>query len=538
MEHHQVIICGAGPSGMALALFLSRYGIKPILIEKREKRSSWSKAGTLQPRTLEVIDDLGLIDSFLEAGKIISINNFYDGAKKLLTLNYGMLPTKHNYLLSIPQYETERILENALNGEGIFIRRGYEVEDLEHTSEKNLITFRDIQSGESIKQTSDYLIAADGGKSTLRKLLIEEGEIQLKQRRRYPTNFIMGDFEIEDYPFSLRERHIHFAKRNLVSFIPMPGESVRIVAMQHEKISADVQPTIDEFSKLVERVVGKPLKLSNPTGLSRFYPAKFMLDRARIGNIFFVGDAAHIVSPISGQGINLAIEEAYNLGWKMGCVLKKNEDDALLDSFYPERSIHVKQILDHSDRNQSMVSTSIGNYVFRWIMRMAKAEREKHKIIKALTLFDVDFDQSKTHKENGKFQCLRKGSRMTDKRVLTPNGRKGWLFEEFPYESHTLVFNAFSKEYGKEEGSIARKTIDKFDDLSIIKIAPEFDSEDREETLVIDRGSELAHRLELSPPLIMIRPDKFIKETYGLDELNGIIDKHAEILKLQLLVLI
>ena len=328
-------IVGAGPTGLTLALDLARRGIAFRLIDAAEKPFAGSRGKGIQTRTLEILEDLGVIDAILAAGGLYPKFRIHLGP---LSLRAGSLGTAKEATESVPypnlwmtpQSGTEAIMRERLSALGGQVKFG-----------KGLATFRQDQegieatlsTGETVR--ADFLVGCDGGHSTVRKILglNLEGEAIEKE----PT--LVADVEVEG--LDRRDWHIWpLTKGSPVGLCPLPGTSLFQLTAKAERIGPDMETA-------VHRVTGH--RIVRVSWSSIFRPAVRMVSSFRVGRVFLAGDAAHVHPPTGGQGLNTGVQDAYNLGWKIAHVLRGGPD-SLLDTYEAERLPIAAAVLGLSRR--------------------------------------------------------------------------------------------------------------------------------------------------------------------------------------------
>ncbi|MQY21689.1 FAD-dependent monooxygenase [Nocardia macrotermitis] len=322
----QVIIAGAGPTGLTLAAELRRGGIDVLLLEQRSHRSvDGSRAAGMQPRTLEMLDQRGIADRFLAEGPPAPDLSSFAG----ITVDYSALPSRFPYLLNIFQADAERLLEDVAAELGAPVRWSTVVTGVEQDA-TGVDVAVDGPAGPATLRGS-YLVACDGGRSTIRKLT----------GVAFPgtdatTVSLTGDVELDDPP----PRRLFLDRRELGTISAMqfrPGW-FRVQTSESERRAApDAPVTIEELRASARRVAGTDFGMHSPRWLSHFNDATRQVERYRIGRVLLAGDAAHIHFPYGGQGMNMGMQDAFNLGWKLAAVLRGEAAAALLDTYHEER---------------------------------------------------------------------------------------------------------------------------------------------------------------------------------------------------------
>jgi 2-polyprenyl-6-methoxyphenol hydroxylase-like FAD-dependent oxidoreductase len=329
-----VLIVGAGPTGLTLACELARRGVKLRIIDKASAYFAGSRGKGLQPRSLELLEDLGLIDEILANGRFHLPFRGYDGATILgdKDMHEGRHPTPdvpYASSLIIPQFRVEEILRKGLAGWGLQVELATELIDIEQDDESVTATL--LRDGLGHKVTAQYVVAADGGRSFLRKHLNVgfEGETWKDER------MLVGDVQVD----VLDRDHWHSwpkHKDGWVALCPLPSTNSFQFQAQISPDEPD-EPSLARFQQIIDERTGMPaIRLHDATWLSLYRANVRMVDRFRVGRIFLAGDAAHVHSPAGGQGMNTGMQDAYNLGWKLSAVLC-GAPASLLETYEEER---------------------------------------------------------------------------------------------------------------------------------------------------------------------------------------------------------
>ncbi len=357
----QVLIAGAGPTGLALACDLIRRGVKFRIIDKAEKHFIGSKGKGLQPRSLEVLDDFGIVQEILSLGKFHIPFRGYDGATVLgeKDMHEGQHPTPSTPYASpliIPQWRVEQTLRGLLERQGGRVELGTELSSIEQ-DERGVVSILKHRGGEETVHCQ-YLVAADGGRSFVRKFLEVpfEGETW-KDERMY-----VGDVRLTGLD---REAWHSWPNHpdGLLALCPLPSTDMFQLQAQ-VPAGHDQEPSLELFQRLVlERTGRTDIELLDASWLSLYRANVRMASRFRAGGVFLAGDAAHVHSPAGGQGMNTGIQDAYNLGWKMEKVLA-GAPDALLDTYEEERLPVAAGVLGISTRLHRQM-TAVGEQRLR-----------------------------------------------------------------------------------------------------------------------------------------------------------------------------
>jgi 2-polyprenyl-6-methoxyphenol hydroxylase-like FAD-dependent oxidoreductase len=329
-----VLIVGAGPTGLALACDLARRGIDFRIVDKSFDYFAGSRGKGLQPRTLEVLDDLGVIDRIVSCGRFHLAFRAYDGTTVQgdYDPHAGRHPTPSTPYASsliIPQWRVEETLRGLLTSYGRHVELRSELISLEQDENCVAATVQTEGGQEVIR--AQYLVASDGGRSFVRKFLAIGFEgTTVEDARLY-----VGDVRVD----GLDRDHWHTWPKHPDGWLAMcPLPSTDSFQFQAEiRSTMDAEPSLENFQRIVDERTGRQdLKLHDATWLSLYRANIRMVDRYRVGRVFVAGDAAHVHPPIGGQGMNTGIQDAYNLGWKLGLVLHGAEA-SLLDTYEEER---------------------------------------------------------------------------------------------------------------------------------------------------------------------------------------------------------
>lgn len=347
-----ILIVGAGPTGLTMASELTRHGIPCRIIDKKPGVTDKTKALSVQSRTMEVFEDIGIINEVLERGRIVGGFSFYTEGKRIFQVASGELDTPYPFFMLYPQFETERSLCNHLNSLGTDVEWNRSISELRQENGQIKVKLQDADGNVEYLEP-DYLIACDGGRSFCRKAL----NIELKGET-FDSEFLIADLKLDwTNPPSKDEWHGFFTDQGFVLIAYLGGENNwRMVAevpwdLQDKSDSGyDEEPTFAEFKQMFEMLDPVPdLKLYEPNWISRFRIHRRIIDRFRHGNVFFAGDAGHLHSPAGGQGMNTGIQDAYNLAWKLALVCQGIARPELLDTYNAERYPLVKRQVQTTD---------------------------------------------------------------------------------------------------------------------------------------------------------------------------------------------
>ncbi|GAB7184777.1 FAD-dependent monooxygenase [Kitasatospora sp. Ki12] len=342
--HTDVLIIGAGPTGLALALDLARHGVSALAVERGRELFPGSRGKGLQPRTLEVLDDFGVLDRIRAVAGHYPPNLFWkdgepQGEQSMYDPAEPSEAEPYTETLMLPQWRTQRILYGRLRELGGEVAFGRELVGLAQDEEGVTAEFA---TGEPVR--ARYLVAADGGRSTVRRLL----GIGMTGETVDPAPMVIADVRVTG--LGREHWHVFQADEGLLAICPLGGtEDFQLVAGFPEGTAVDL--TLDGLRDVVAArshlTAGQVTELR---WISEFRPRAALADRFRAGRALLAGDAAHIHSPAGGQGLNTSVQDAYNLAWKLAAVLAGRSDPSLLDTYEEERRATAAAMLDLSTR--------------------------------------------------------------------------------------------------------------------------------------------------------------------------------------------
>ncbi|KWX67183.1 FAD-dependent oxidoreductase [Mycobacterium sp. NAZ190054] len=356
-----VLVVGAGPTGLTAALELSRLGVSVRIVDRAEAPSPESRALAVQARTLELLRVRGVGEQMLALGNRAGRAALHADGRRLASIELNRMPSRFNFILMLAQSETERLLTGQLDRQGVKVERGVEV-----------TAVRECTAGVEVTLTSDgvqevvrtsYVIAADGPHSTLRKAagLDFPG-------RTLPHNYVLADLQI-DGELPDDQVSIFLARSGFVATFPMGGGRFRMMATDPDGITGERgEPTTAHIQQLFERVVHVPVRLHSQNWSSRFRINSRHVQTLRAGRVFFGGDAAHVHSPAGGQGMNLGIQDMINLSWKLAMVLDGRAKPELLDTYSSERLPVIRRLVRF---------TEVGTRVFNSTNALVHAMRTR-----------------------------------------------------------------------------------------------------------------------------------------------------------------
>ena len=339
------LVVGAGPVGLTMANELARHGVRCRIIDQAPERSRTSKALAIFPRTLEILETMGLADQFLRAGHRLHGLSIQRGSERLAGIEFSSVNSPFPFALSLPQAETERLLIEQLATRQIEVERGVSLTNLEQGNDTVRVSLRYPDGREETVETP-WLLGCDGAHSTTRHALGLDFE-----GAQYDESFLLADVRL-DGPLSPDRAHLFLGGDGLLGWFPFGADRWRMVASiaPETRVQALPEVTLEEVQTLSDRRAPGGLQLSDPVWMARFHISHRMVAQLRKLRVFLLGDAAHIHSPAGGQGMNTGIQDSFNLAWKLALVVKGAAPAQILASYDQERRPVAREVLNLTDR--------------------------------------------------------------------------------------------------------------------------------------------------------------------------------------------
>ena len=407
MTEHAVVIVGAGPTGLMLAGELALAGVDVVIVERRPDQGlPGSRAGGLQSRTIEVLDQRGIADRFLAEGQVAQVAGF-----GMIRLDISDFPTRHPYGLGLWQRHIERILAGWVAELKVPVRYGTEVTEFAQDDAGVDVALSDGQ-----RVRAEYLVGCDGGRSLVRKgagiefpgwepttsALLAEAEMTEEPElgvRRTPTGtHALGKVEYE-------------IKDGVVVY--KPGGTVGVMLTEPQVGTSE--PTLRDLSEGLIAVYGTDYGIHNLTWITRFTDVSRQAAAYRKGRVLLAGDAAHVHSPVGGQGLNTGVQDAANLGWKLAQVVKGISPESLLDTYHDERHPVGARVLRNTMAQVALTRVDDRTEALRdSVSELLSMDEPRRRFAAMMSGLDIHYDLGEGHPLLGR--------RMPDLDLVTANG--------------------------------------------------------------------------------------------------------------------
>ncbi|MFD7303578.1 rifampin monooxygenase [Streptomyces pharetrae] len=416
-----VIIAGAGPTGLMLACELRLHGVRTLTLEKLTEPTRQSRGRGLHTRSVEVMDQRGLLDRFLAVSEQFKVGSHFAGMARPWP---DRLDTAHPYGLATAQTDTERLLTERAVELGAEIRRGCELAGL--SQDEHGVT-AELTDGTRLR--SRYLVGCDGGRSTVRKLLGvafpgEPAEVET----------LLGEMEVTEDAATIAAA-VEEVRKTQLRFGAIPdvdgNKGVYRIVVPAEGVSEDrtAAPTLDDFKRQLRAYAGTDFGVHSPRWLSRFGDATRQAERYRVDRVLLAGDAAHIHPPAGGQGLNLGVQDAFNLGWKLAAEVNGWAPQGLLDTYHSERHPVGAQVLSNTRAQMALMGDDPRSTALRGLFsKLLDFEEVNRYVTEMITAVAVRYDVGEGHELLGR--RLRDVSLKRGRLYELTHGGRGLLLDQ------------------------------------------------------------------------------------------------------------
>lgn len=397
MTGHAVVIAGGGPTGLMLAAELALAGTDVAIVERRASQDlAGQRAGGLHSRTIEVLDQRGIADRFLSQGQIAQIVGF-----AWIRLDISDFPSRHPYGLALRQKHIERILAGWADELAVPVYRGQEVTGFAQDG-----TGVDVELADGRSLRAQYVVGCDGGRSVIRKAAGIE----------FPgsdptTSTLIAEVELDQEP----EWGVRRDATGIQAFSKLADGTGAGVLVSEQHVGQAGEPTLRDLSDALTAVYGTDYGVRSPTWISRFTDSTRQAATYRQGRALLAGDAAHVHPPVGGQGLNVGVQDAVNLGWKLAQVVSGTSPESLLDTYHAERHPVAARVLANTMAQGELLRPGERVDALRDIMsELLRMDEPRQRIGAMMSGLDVHYDLGEGHPLLGR--------RMPDVDLVTASG--------------------------------------------------------------------------------------------------------------------
>jgi 2-polyprenyl-6-methoxyphenol hydroxylase-like FAD-dependent oxidoreductase len=507
-----VLVVGAGPVGLVAAAELARHGLAVRIVDKLAEPTTESRAIAVHARSLDMLARMGTVDQLIATGVQAGGMELYSGSDQLVRVPLDGLDTAYPFSLNTPQTESERVLAEHLKSVDVDIERGVELTALTQDADWVRATLQHADG--SVEQLSvPWLIGADGAHSAVRHLVGGKLKGTFVGER-----FLLGDVDAE-HELDNNAMFTFFSPAGPVLVMPMRNGRTRVMAQVHDAPGTplNLHPTLEELQQVVDdRVGGIKLVLSH--WLTSFELHHAIVSKYRWGRVFLAGDAAHVHSPVGGQGMNTGMQDAFNLAWKLAAVVKAQAGDALLDSYEAERHPIAETMIQFTERlSKAGTLTGAPEHIRNALLKVVShIDAAPHAMAKATAELTVNYHGSPIIVGRG------------------PRGAKVIAGDHFPFLSdpdvqarvvgawavgHTTL-TVTAGQPAPDAGRYGRQVLVTDDGAPVVGY----------DAVISDPQHVVADRLGLAGGgRVVVRPDSYLGAVASLDEADVITEYFAKV---------
>lgn len=532
-EKSDVLIIGAGPTGLSLAIMLRRLGVDVCVVDKLPGRLPWSRALGLHARTLEILDALGVLEAVRERSLVQKAVQVHNEQGPLFRLDLSRLEAPFPWVLSCPQAELEACLEARLNALGGRVCRDTELMEFHQDAEGVNARLNDGTAWHALR--CRMLVGCDGARSLVREQLgLGFHGVE------YPDHFLLADVDI-DWALDGETSHGFLLPEGALIALPMPQGWRLILNQRHDEDGQAGEPSLEAFRTRLRQALGEVPPLDNVRWLSRFSIHRRLVTHYRRNRVLLAGDACHVQSPLGAQGMNTGIAEAFNLGWKLALYLDGIGGGPLLDSYEQERRPVARNMLYSVDL---LSKTSFArNRILRgardsFLKLVTRREAVGRRLVRRASQLDVNYRHSPLVDSGPGGRGLtgpRPGDRMPDARLSWPDGVMGQRLQgllQVPRHHLIVYLSRGSSHSGRVTVyALADRMLSEFGGcLSMLAVVPApvdpqlGDLADFGVQVLVDRHHEFERHYGEDAGLWLMRPDGHLAWRGSLESAEQLLD--------------
>jgi 2-polyprenyl-6-methoxyphenol hydroxylase-like FAD-dependent oxidoreductase len=508
------LIIGAGPVGLTLACQLQQYGVDFRIVDQLEGPVIRTKAAAIWSRTAEFLEQMGLVEQFMESGLHCYGASFYADGKRVAHLTLDSIDSLYNYVMMVPQHTTERILRKSLESNNVDVEYGKRLVSLSQNSHKAAV---ELETGEII--VARWVVGCDGAHSGVRHALglSFDGE-------KLESQWIVSDLFIEGLPLD-DEILLFMHSEGPTALFPLGNDFYRLVA----ETQSTSDPTSEERAKievqrlLKVRVPGPGVSIQNISRAGFFSIHERQVRQYRVGQVFLAGDSAHVHSPLGGQGMNTGMQDANNLGWKLAMVSHGRMKEILLDTYHEERHPVGEWLVQATSRGTKMVTNrqpivaAVRKQAARFLANLPPIQNKIRNTLSEIEINYRDRSLAREPEELGSVWRFHKGVKAGERApdaVVFVEGKERRLATILRgCHFHLLLFGSDDQESWPTLERVAELVGSRFRavlKIHFVGIDPE-PPESIEQNYLFDHEEELHHvYAAIEPCAYIIRPDGYV----------------------------
>jgi 2-polyprenyl-6-methoxyphenol hydroxylase-like FAD-dependent oxidoreductase len=522
MISSQVLIVGAGPTGLMMALNLYRHRVPFRLVDKKKGITRYSKALGMHARTLEVFRDLQLDQKMLQHGNPIRTLGFYQGDRPIAAAKFGGLETEYPYILGIAQSETETVIAEMLKEKGIHVEWETEVIGIEDKGHQVEATFS--KQGIHSQESYAWVIGCDG----LHGVVRDQVDIPFVGVVNEEM-FAIGDVKI-DKGFDRHEARAIISKNGIGMSLILPfGKDQTRIVIDQCTLPPHTAPSLEYINTHLQKRVRADMVVTDLTWASVFHIEYKQAQSFSKGRCFLAGDSAHVHSPIGGQGMNTGLQDAYNLGWKLALVYHGQAHLSLLNTYQEERGKNAKRLLRVTHMMTRIGSTTSPMVRFlrpHIIRRVFSCKKIHDKIVFKMSQLQVHYRKMTLSRESFFFpwsrygiafrKAPRSGERVVDQQVQVVSHPEYGTLSDYLRGTHfsLIVFLTDSYRKNKKELRQLHQLTEEYPQLKkglVVRSPQDAPEEPWSGEILVDASGKLHERYgALRPCMYLVRPDKYI----------------------------
>ena len=548
----EVLVVGAGPTGLALAAQLAAFGTSFRIVDRSLDRTRESRAAAVQARTLELLQPYGLADALVARGNASAQLQLHVEGGRTADVrlgDFGVDDTRFPFILFVSQADTEALLGEHLAARGVTIERGVELVQFTGDGGGVDVVLRDGAGAEERARVS-YVVGCDGAHSAVRKLagIPFDGDAYVQQ-------FMLGDVEADAAagaaPLTPNTVHSFPGRYGVAMIFPLGRPATwRIIAMStrarrthsaertRESAPMTAPLELDELQAAVDDATAGTVRLRDPAWMSHFRLHHRQAAHYRAGRAFLAGDAAHIHSPVGAQGMNTGMQDAWNLGWKLALVARGSADASLLDTYEAERWPVGRALLNFTDRifglftrvmsSNALIAWTRREVMGRLVPRISRGEWLRRLAFRFVSELDISYRNSPAVREGTPALEAgpRAGDRMPDGDVVL-NGRATTLQREVVGPRMHLLLCAHAGEWTGGDTALARIAARCESTVAVRRLARVAGPD----VLIDPTGATLTRLGVRERAIYLVRPDGYVAYRCGGGDLAGVEEQLARWLR-------